>query len=62
LCVCGKPLEACRISNSKEIKMNADAVFWGAIICVVGAVIVVVAIGVKVSKMMKEDAQRHSNQ
>lgn len=42
--------------------MNADAVFWGAIICVVGAVIVVAAIGVKVSKMIKEDAQRHSGQ
>lgn len=42
--------------------MNTDAVFWGAIICVVGAVIVLGVLAVRVSQKIKEDAKRHSKQ
>ncbi len=40
--------------------MNADMVFWGAVICVVGSVVVVGFLAVKVGKLMKQDAERNT--
>ena len=38
--------------------MNADAVFWGAIICVVGSVIIVGVLVVRVGRLINKDAEQ----
>ena len=39
-----------------------DAVFWGAIVSVMIAVVMVVFLGFKVRNLMKQDARSHKNQ
>jgi large-conductance mechanosensitive channel len=42
--------------------MHLDAVFWGSIISVLLAVVVLVYLVFKVIKLMNEDAERHKTQ
>ena len=42
--------------------MHYDAVFWGSIITVVIATVIVVFLGFKVVALMKKDAESHKNQ
>jgi len=42
--------------------MHLDAVFWGSIISVVIAVVIVVYLGFKVVKLMNADAERHKTE
>ncbi len=42
--------------------MHFDAVFWGSIISVVIAVVIVVFLAFKVKGLMAKDAESHKNQ
>ncbi|VAX07645.1 hypothetical protein MNBD_GAMMA26-1389 [hydrothermal vent metagenome] len=39
--------------------MNADAVFWGAIICIAGSVVVVVVLAVRIGRLINKDTERN---
>jgi hypothetical protein len=41
--------------------MHYDAVFWGSIISVAIAVIIIVFLGFKVKKLINQDAESHKN-
>ena len=42
--------------------MHYDAVFWGSIVTVVIATVIVVFLGFKVKALIKKDAESHKNQ
>jgi hypothetical protein len=42
--------------------MHLDAVFWGSIITVVIAVVIVIFLGFKVKALINKDAEAHKNQ
>jgi hypothetical protein len=48
--------------NQRGKTMHLDAVFWGSIITVVIAVVIVIFLGFKVKALINKDAEAHKNQ